>query len=113
MALIYMRPFRRAGNQCDCCSEPCIDTLYLCRNFSYEGKQVFSRKVGRWAACSSCRRLLEKGKTASLARRSNRGAGLYQALLTNIIPGQSWLVHHVGTKASAERKGALSRFFLL
>jgi hypothetical protein len=108
-----MRPFRRSGNQCDCCSAPRIDTLYLCRNFSYDGLPVFTRKVGRWAACSSCRRLLEKGKTASLARRSNRGAGLYQALLFNIIPGQAWSVHHVGPKAATETKGAFSRFFLL
>lgn len=99
----HMRPFRRSGNQCDCCSKSFIDTLYLCRNFIYEGRLVFRQPVGRWAACYSCRRLLEKGKTSSLARRSERSAGLYRDLLLHIVPGQQWLVHQ-GTKSAQEKE---------
>jgi hypothetical protein len=108
---IHMRPFRRSGNQCDCCSEPSIDTLYLCRNFSYQGRPVFTRQVGRWAACLSCRRLLEEGNTSSLACRSEREAGIYRALLINIIPGQSWSVHQVAPKVSTQAKGVSHGLF--
>jgi hypothetical protein len=83
-------------------------TLYLCRNFSYQGRPVLTRQLGRWAACYSCRRLLEKGNTSSLARRSKREVGLYRALLINIIPGQSWSVHQVAPKVSAQAKGAFN-----
>ena len=101
MAVIHMRPFRRSGNLCDCCSEPFIDTLYLCRNFIYEGRLVFSRPIGRWAACHSCRELLEAGNTSELARRSQRDVSLYRDLLTHIVPGQQWLVHQVAQKTEA------------
>lgn len=90
-----MRPFNRSGNQCDCCSEPFIDTLYACRNFTYQGFWVFARAVGRWAVCYSCRQLLEQGKTSKLARRAKKDVSLFEALLSNIIPGYSWKVYQV------------------
>ena len=115
MAVIYMRPFRRSGNQCDCCSEPFIDTLYLCGNFIYEGRLVFSRPIGRWAACYSCRGLLEAGNTSELACRSERDVRLYRDLLAHIVPGQQWLVHQVArkTETATQKKPKRARSALL
>jgi hypothetical protein len=90
-----MRPFCRSGNQCDCCSESFIDTLYACRNLNLQGRPVFTRPVGRWAVCYSCRRLLEDGNSRKLGGRYEKNADLYRALLNHIIPGQSWSVHQV------------------
>jgi hypothetical protein len=73
----HMMP--RGGGNCDFCGVPSVRYLYACRNFEWNGVNVFRGDVGRWAACYLCSKLVAGKKWGMLTRRvmrevSKRGA---------------------------------------
>lgn len=47
------------GSNCDFCSAPSVVRLHACTNFTWEGHQIFTQPVGRWASCYMCSRLVD------------------------------------------------------
>lgn len=62
----------RGGNRCDFCGDSNVLGLYACHNFDWQGRPVFERPSGRWAACFPCCTLIDAGKWSRLVSRVMR-----------------------------------------
>lgn len=62
---------RGSGDRCDFCGSVRVLKLYACRNFMWEGQNVFgANKVsGRWASCYPCSELIDNNQMGRLSLR--------------------------------------------